>query len=262
MPAGKKSARAFVLLLAVHPLWLSARAEDLTFQIPPVKNSFTVENQPITVTSSGAISRVAKDGEREIFRLTLTTDLSNLQQNVAGLLRSQLDRSDQCGERIAIQHATLSPMDPAGLLTAQLHYERWACAKAFGKQIVKKLVAGSAVVPVKLTPSVDGNKAVRLEPEIGTIEADGSLGDLLRSPSIGAMLCEKVRAAIISAIQKATYLNATLPPAAQSVATIQQAKFKDAGAGRLALVLDGEVRLSPAQAQLLASQLKARGTSH
>ena len=249
-----RRARVLILMLAAQSFWAATKAAELTLTIPPVKTSFKIENQPVTVTASGIMSRVAKDREKEIFRLTLTADLLDLQQNMTVLLRSQLDRSDQCGERIAIQHATLAPIGPAGLLTAQLHYERWACAKAFGKQIVKRLVAGNAVVPVKLTPSVEGN-AVRLEPEIGNIQADGSLGDLLRSPSFGATLREKIRSALASAIQKGANL-AVLPPAVESVATLQHAQFKDAGAGRLAIELGGEVHISAEQAQLLVNQLK------
>lgn len=171
------------------------------------------------------------------------------------MLRSQLDRSDPCGERIAVQHATLTPAAPASLLITQLHYERWACAKAFGKQIVKKLVAGNGVVPVKLTPAVENN-SVRLIPEIGTIEADGSLGELLRSPSMGEMLREKISKALVSAIQKGTNLSATLPPAVQNFATVESAQFQDGGSGRLALTLGGEVRVSEEQIQLLVRHLK------
>lgn len=225
--------------------------------IPPVRTSFNIEGQPIAIIASGVISRVSKDRNQEVFALKLSADLSDLQENITGLLRSQLDRSDRCGEHIAIQHATLTPADPASLLTTQLYYERWACAKAFGKQIVKKLVAGNGVVQIKLTPAVEDNKAVRLVPEIGTIEADGSLGELLRSGSIGAMLREKIGAGLVSSIQKATNgVEAALPPAVQSAARIQTAQFTNTGSGHLAVVLGGEIRISTGQAGLLLGQLK------
>jgi hypothetical protein len=240
------------LVIAMAPL----SAEDFTFKIPPIKTSLNVENQPITITTSGMISRVSKNRGQEVFRLKLSADLSDVQENITGLLRSQLDRSERCGERIAIEHATLAPAEPASLLTVQLHYERWACAKALGKQITTKLAAGNGVVPVKLTPAVDGGRTVRLDPEVGTIEADGTLGELLRSGSMGEMLREKIRNGLVSAIQKGANFNATVPPALQSIATIQSVQFTNAGSGRLAIAIAGQFQVATEQVQLLLGQLK------
>lgn len=223
-----------------------------------MKSSFRVLDPPITVTASGTISWVAKSGNQQVFKLELRVDFSDLQRNMTGLLRSQLDRSDHCGERVAIQETTLAPLAPASLLTVQLHYERWGCAKAFGRQIVTRLVAGNGTVQVKLTPSVDNGSAVRLEPEVTDIRADQSLGELLRSGSIGAMLRQKIAESLVAAIQKGANLNATLPPAVQGLAAIRSARFRDAGAGRLAAVLEGEIRLSAEQLKSLVAQLKAR----
>jgi hypothetical protein len=202
---------------------------------------------------------VSKDGDLDIFNLQLTADLTGLQQNMTALLSSQLDKDDHCGDRIAIQQATLTPADPASIATVQLHYERWACVKAFGKQQAKRVVGGNAVIPVSLTPGVDENKTeLRLVPEVGTIEADGSLGELLRSGTVGEMIREKIRSSILSAMQKGTNLSATLPPAAQGYATIENAEFKDGGSGRLIVVLDGQVRITKEQVQILSKQVKER----
>jgi hypothetical protein len=249
--------------LAIGASAISARAQNLTFRVPPVKIPFTVKDQAVTITASALISMVSKDRDVNLFKLELTADLADLQQNMTGLLSAQLDKDDHCGERIAIEHATLTPADPASLAVVQLHYERWACAKVFGKQQAKKLVGGNAMVPVKLTPGVEQNNTeLQLVPEVGTIEADGSLGELLRSGTVGAMIREKIRTAILSAMQKGTNLSATLPPAAQGYATIQNAEFKDAGAGRLEVVLDGQIRITKEQVQELSKQLKERIAAH
>ena len=246
--------------------WAARRTEqnqNLTFKIPPVKIPLTIKDQAVTIIASAVISLASKDRDINIFKLELTADLADLQQNMTGLLSAQLDKDDHCGERIAIQNATLVPADPASLATVQLHYERWACVKAFGKQQAKKLVGGNAVVPIKLTPGVEENNTeLRLVPEVGNIQADGSLGELLRSGALGEMIREKIRNAILSALQKATNLAATLPPAAQGYASIQNAEFKDAGAGRLAVVLDGQVRITKEQVQELSKQVKERIATH
>jgi hypothetical protein len=236
-----------------------ALAQNLTFKIPPVKIPFAVKDQQASITASALISMVSKDGDLDIFNLQLTADLTGLQQNMTALLSSQLDKDDHCGDRIAIQQATLTPADPASIATVQLHYERWACVKAFGKQQAKRIVGGNAVIPVSLTPGVDENKTeLRLVPEVGTIEADGSLGELLRSGTVGEMIREKIRSSILSAMQKGTNLSATLPPAAQGYATIENAEFKDGGSGRLIVVLDGQVRITKEQVQILSKQVKER----
>ena len=247
-----------VLTLAVAP----GAAQELTLTIPPVRTSFNIDNQPVEITASGAISRISHSGGEETFRLKLTADLADLQANITAVLRAQLDRSDRCGDRIAIQSATLAPADPAALLTTRLHYERWACVKALGKQITTRLAGGDAVVKVKITPTVEAGRAVKLDPEVGEIEADGSLGELLRSGSLGEALRQKIRTSLESALEKgAAHLNATLPPAAQGYAIVRGAEFKDSGAGRLAVDLVGEIRIPSAQVPSLLDQIKQRAAS-
>jgi hypothetical protein len=246
------------LLLGVQALPAAARAEEFTFKIPPQKISLNVGNQPIAIIASGIISVTARGHDEYLLKLELSADLSDLQQNMTGLLRSQLDKDDRCGDRIAIQSGSLTPAAPSSLAVVQLHYERYACVKALGKQMARKLVGGNGTIQMKLTPTVEEGKSLQLVPEVESIQADGSLGELLRSGSIGNMLREKITKALLSAMQKGTDRSLTLPPAAQDIAVMDKAQFRDAGSGRLAVVLGGEVQISEQQIQLLRSQLKER----
>jgi hypothetical protein len=232
--------------------------QDATLRIPPVKTTFNVENQPVTITATGTITLTARERDHVAFRLGLVADLSDLQQNITGVLRAQLDKSERCGEHVEIQHATLTPADPASVVTTQLHYERWACTKMFGKQTAHRLVGGNAVVQLKLTPMVKDGRTVRLQPELGAIQADGSLGELLRTGPVEQMLREKISHAMLSATEKGTNFSATLPLAAQGFAAVRSARFTDAGHGRLAVVLEGEIHITSEQAQLLKTQLQER----
>jgi hypothetical protein len=72
------------------------------------------------------------------------------------------------------------------------------------------------------------------------------------------MLQEKIRKAILNALQKGTDLSATLPPAAQNNVTIQRAEFKDGGSGLLIVLLAGEIRVTNEQIQALSKQVKDR----
>ena len=226
--------------------------------IPPVKTSMSVQNQAVSVTVSGSVTGASAGHETAPFRLALTADLSDLQQNITTLLSSQLNRSEKCGDRLTIEHATLTPNAPIALLTANLHYEKWACAKVFGKDVVKRLAGGDGAVDVRLTPVVDANRTIRLQSDIGEIRAEGSLGEALRSGSLGPALRDKIRTALAAAMDKAN-LEASIPPELQAVAAIQAAQFVD-GAGRLCLNLSGEVRISAEQLRILIDQRKAGGS--
>ena len=198
----------FLTLLFLLP---AAASEDLVLTIPPVRTSMNVQNQPVAITVSGSVSGASAGHDPAPFRLTLTADLSDLQQNITTLLSSQLNRSEKCGDRLTIEHATLTPSAPIALLTANLHYEKWACAKVFGKDVVKRLVGGDGTVDVRLTPAVEANRTIRLQSDVGEIHADGSLGEALRSGSLGPALRDKIRTALAAAMDKAN-LEASIPP--------------------------------------------------
>jgi len=231
----------------------------MTFKIPPVKIPVNLKDARIIIVASGLLILIAKKQGLNILKLELTADLSGLQQNLTALLSAQLDKDDRCGDRISTQHATLTPLDTASLAVVQIHYERWACAKVFGKQETKRIVGGNAVMQLKLNPAVEENGTeLQLVPEVGPIQADGSLGELLRSGTLGDILCEKIRTAVLSALQKGTDLTATLPPAVRGYAKIKNAQFKDGGSGRLLAILDGEIQITNEQIQALSEQVKER----
>jgi hypothetical protein len=191
--------------------------------------------------------------------LQVTGDLSDLQRSLTNLLSAQLDKDDRCGERVAIQNATLMPAEPASVAVVKLHVERWACVKVLGKQAAKRLLGGDAQIPIKLTPVIDkDNTELQLVPEVGDIQADGSLGELLRSGALGEAIREKVRNSILSALHKGTNMAGTLPPAVQDYVTMQSAEFRDAGDGGLLVILDGEARITQEQMKVLTEQVKAR----
>jgi hypothetical protein len=250
---------ALTLLLAIGASSLAAAAQNAVFKIPPVKIPLDVKDQPISITASAILTVTSKDRNLRILNLQLTGDLSDLQHNLTNLLSAQLDKDDRCGERVAIQNASLRPADPASIALVQLHVERWTCIKMLGKQAARKLLGGDAQVQIKLTPVIDKESTeLQLQPEVGEIQANGSLGELLRSGELGDTIREKIRNSILSALHKGTNLAATLPPAVQGYVTIQNAEFKDAGDGSLLVVLDGEARITQEQVKLLSDQVKER----
>ncbi|HEX3744603.1 MAG TPA: hypothetical protein VHW09_11760 [Bryobacteraceae bacterium] len=225
----------FALGLMVAAICL---AQTDTHQLPAIKTSVTLEGQPVAVSVWATVSPA---------HLSATVDLGDFQEHLTPILAAQLNRADRCGDRLAVQKAVLAP---SGMLTANVHYEHFACAKAFGKEIVKRVVGGDAVVEVKLTPSVTDNH-IAMQAEVRKIDANGSLGEALHSGSFGESLRQKIAANIEASVRKSTDLKAALPAAVESALTLRSVRFADGGAGRLWLALEGELHLTAEQFQIL-----------
>jgi hypothetical protein len=118
-------------------------------------------------------------------------------------------------------------------------------------------VGGNSTIKVKLTPLVEAN-AASLKPEVVSIEADGSLGELLRSGSVGDALKEKIAGSVRSAIQNATNFNNVLPPEIGRAATIRSIGFTSGRDGRLCIESIAEVRISADRLKVFGKQLESR----
>ena len=231
-----------------------ASGQDLTFTLPTVKSPASIGGQPIDLTISGQLTQVSAQGSQRIFKLELSSALTDVQQNITAIMSSALDSWPQCGERIAVRQAELTPESPAALLVLHLHYERWACGRFAGQTMASELAQSDSGVELKLTPGLD-KSGLKLAAEFQRIAADGMLGESLRSGSLGDYLREKVSQSLISALRVGADLKTTLPAAVQDYATLESLRFQDAGAGTVSAVLDGQIQISDQQANLLASQL-------
>jgi hypothetical protein len=241
--------------------------QGVTFSLPAVTNSISVDGQPISIPASGAVSRLSTAASAEnghtLFSLNVVSDLSDLQLNITSILRSELTHYPRCGERVEILQATLTPLEPASLVVARLHFERWVCPPG---QSPMEVASSEATIEVKLTPAVGPtnasangpNAALSLVSEITRVDASGFLRDSLRSGDLGVELRQQIAASLLSALQKGTDFKAILPPVAQQSAIVQKAQFQDAGADQLNLVLDGQLQFSDQQTQEFAAQIKQR----
>jgi hypothetical protein len=234
------------------------RGQDFAFHLAPVKNSINFSNQPVAITTSGVISTGVPEGGQNRFRLELTADLSDLQDNMTAVLRTQLNKADRCGEQIGIRNATLSPGDPATLVVVQLHYERWAC---FGRDTVNEMAEGNGTIEVKLMPAVGEDGALRLVLEVVRIDAEGLVGELLRSGSLGETVRDAITHSVLSTVRQGGDFKLNLPASAQGYARLRNAQFEGTGAGRVMAVLDGEISVSNEKATALTSELRGRSSA-
>lgn len=231
--------------------------EDLAFTLPQVKLSISLPNSKIPVPVSGTLSQIAAQGGQRTFKLELIADLTDLQQNITDLLRSQLDSSETCGQRVSIKQARLTPAAPASLLVVRLHFERWMCLRGSGQQTSTELAESDGTVEIKLTAAIEKEKQNTLvvNAAFGRIDATGMLSDELHSGALGADLQDKAAQLVLSGARAGTDFKMVLPAAVQNSATLQGVKFRDFGVGGLGVVLEGQVEISNEQANQLARQL-------
>ena len=242
-----RPSRCSVLVCFLTPIAFGAdRPEAINLRTPPVHATLPIGGQAVGITAWAELS-----GRSDApLHFTVTADLAELQANITPLLAADLNRSNRCGERLEVQSATLAAAAPSALLNLHVHYERWACAKAMGREIAKRLVGGNAVLDVRLNPSVESG-APALHADVKSIDADGSLGDALKSGSLGDTLREKIRTSVEAAVAKVATAPA-LPAEVNGVAQLGGAAFRDGGQGRLWFSVEGEVRLTPDQLRALA----------
>jgi len=231
-----------------------ANGQDSTFTLPAVKSTARIADHAVEFTSAGQLSQVAIDGNRRTFKLQLTSDLSDLQQKITELVRAEVNRSDRCGERVAVQQAMLTPSTPAGVLFVRLHYERWICPRVGSQSSASEIAESNGSVELRLTPAW-GKSGVEISSQFGRIEGGAMMTDAIRQGGLGDDLRDAASHLLIACIQAGTDLKTPLPAAVQGDAVVQDAKFADGGAGRLFLVVEGRAQLSDEQASLLARQL-------
>jgi hypothetical protein len=230
-----------------------AKAQDVAFTLPQVKSPVRLGRQIIPISVSGLLSQITAQGAQRTFQLVMVADLSPVQQDITDLMRRQLENASACGERLAVRQASLAPAAPASVLTVWLHYERWLCTG--GPRTATELAEGDGKAEFKLTAALDQSNTLNVSAAVSRIDANGMLGEALRSGSLGDDLREKVAQSVEAVSRAASDFKTALPPALQNSANLQTAKFQDQGVGGLIVVLEGHIELSNDQTAQLASQL-------
>lgn len=241
-----------------------AERHEVAFNLEPFTGSMELSGQAISIPAAGAIALPAVDAgstsvagaASDTYSVRFVADLSDLQDNLTAILRSVLDQGGRCGQRVEIKEAILVPRPPTALVTTHLHYERWICPPGTGT--ATELADSDGSFELKLTPALDAKGAVQLSPQTGQVKAEGLLRDALLTGNLGDVMREQITASVLAALQKGAEVKSTLPPAALPSATLQKARFKDAGTGHLSLVLDGQLRLAGESTKEFAAQLKQR----
>jgi hypothetical protein len=231
-----------------------ASGQDLTFTLPTVKSPLRIASQNVVVSSSGDLSQTDAQGETRSFVLNRTVDLTDLQQNLTQIMNSQFAPTQNCGERLAVRHASVMTAPPASSMILQLHFERWSCSRLFGQGAGEELAEGDGTVEMRLTPTVEDSQ-LHIHPEFKRIDATGMMADALRSGDLGEDLRAKAAQTLLLALAAGADVKATLPKALQGPMSYEAARFQDTGSGGLKVALESKVKLSNDQVNALANQL-------
>jgi len=238
---------------------LPAEGQDLTFHLPEVTSAIEIGGEPISIPAGGTATRTSITDGQNVFNLRLVANLSDIQDNITDIFRSQLNRAPRCGDRVEVQRALLLPQSADSVAVINLHHEHWVCLPGAARGGLEKLVASSdGLAEIQLSPSLGPDGRLALASEIRRVDAKGALRDSLLSGTLGATMREQVAALLLSALEKNAVAQAPLPPVALDAVTIRKAQFRDDGADALSLVLDGELRFSDEQTKLFVSQLRQR----
>ena len=238
----------------------SDNSQESSFYIPAVKNEVRVANQKIAITTSGVVSKGRVQGGENTLPVQVSADMSDLQLSIGDVMRSALNRTDRCGDRVEVRTAALTPQGPAGAVDVQLHYERWRCGTMFGRETMDELVEGSGALEVKLMPAVAEDGTLRLAAQIGRVDGEGLIGDSLRSGALGETLRNEISESVLAILRQGGGFTAALPAGTRRYATLRRAQFEGTGSGRLNMLLDGEIRVSNENLAALTSELKQQSS--
>ncbi len=99
---------------------------------------------------------------------------------------------------------------------------------------------------MKLTASAMAD-GVAVAAEVQNIDADGSLGELLRTGALGDSLRAKIASGVEGSIRKGLDLKSMVPAVVAGAVSPRSARFESGTGGRLWISMAADVRMSAAQ---------------
>jgi hypothetical protein len=123
---------------------------------------------------------------------------------------------------------------------------------------MNEIVEGNGTITVKLTPAVAEGGTLQLRAEIARVDAEGLVGELLRTGVVGEALRDKISELVLSALRQGGDFKTALPTEARSYATLGKAQFQGTGSGRLIARFDGDIRVSNENLAAVTGALQER----
>lgn len=237
--------RLLLVLVALGIGHVSVRAAE-RFAIP--FRAFTlhasIEGRDVAIPVSGTAT--AEDlGTALDIRADIVADLADFRAQLGPIVRAKMNRDDDCDAKLRVDTVEFLAEPPVATLVATAHYEKWACFLGAKTRLFEQ----NGEVQVTVTPEVNDD-AIAVRFAVTRVDADGVLGELLRTSIFGPWITEQIEQAFPKSLTVGR-LRSALPPALKDVpATLSDVSMQDGGAGTPAI--RGTLRLTIAADQLLA----------
>jgi len=229
---------------------------ELTFSLTST-DSTNIGATPIVIPVSAEMSRTSSRDGSNTFAVKIEADLSNLQDKIMEVLRTQIDQASACGERAEIRESMLVPEAPASRIYTRVHAERWVCPTT-GRGEPMEVASGEGSFELRLVPSIGKDGKLALDSQISHVEGNEFTRNLLLG-NAGQIFKDKIMASVASAIQSAAE-SQLVPTSAKESPTMEKPEFRQVS-GRLTFVLIERTQMSDQQTQDFARQLAQRSSA-
>ena len=235
-----------------------------------------IEGQAVSFSTRGRFSATG-GGNRLRISYNINVGLNDLQKKLTSMLRPKVDQSNECGDNVRLQNASLKLHSKGrARVDVNIHFERWVCTyadipevkctdtwiKAFGiktkgvpkcttRMVTKRTsknrlfetgISGTLV----LTPSISGRNRVRLAAEVTNVRVRNDLARFL----VNIMNVDLKRLAqreLEQNLGNGGAIEGAVPIEFQPYFRIGQAAFYDRGNGHLGVRATGSAQVTYAQ---------------
>jgi hypothetical protein len=201
-------ATAFLLTLALTCAAYAAEPFPLPFEPFTVKVPFNGREIALNVSGTAMATDIttALDVKADI-----VVSLADLRAQIGDIIRSKVNRDDDCGDRLDIHTVDLRAEPPVAMLDASAHYERWGCGFGIKTVIVKQ----DGDIRIRLIPVV-ANDTINVDLDVVAVKANGLLGELLRDGVAGPLIVDQLRSLFPKTLTAGRFRDA-LPAAVRDV---------------------------------------------
>lgn len=251
-----------------NPIWTQRLTCDgckirnglfLSFALPNVPGDIEVYGRRFILPVS-ARAKADFSGPSLATTVIVDSDLSDFQAGIPDIIRSQLNHNDDCNYILNLHTISLTPYGTSLRIYTAGHYEDWECPwmdTPFGRLDLGKhrLFEQNGDITAFVTPHTDGT-SVWLNVNVGAINADGLLGNVLDTDWFGPWIRDMIVQSLPQVVQIGRIVDVLPPALRDATIRILDISFYDRGGGRLGLRTSASATVSQEYAASVWNQLQ------
>jgi hypothetical protein len=178
-------AAAFLITLVLTGAAYAGEPFRLPFE--PFTAKVPFDGREISLNVSGTAMATDLDTALDV-KADIVVSLADLRAQIGDVIRSKVNRDDECGDRLDIHTVDLRAEPPVAMLDASAHYERWGCGLGMKAALVKQ----NGDIRIRLIPVVKDD-TIQVDFDVVAVKANGVLGELLRDGVAGPLIVDQLR---------------------------------------------------------------------